>query len=159
MHCTDKYWQYRSIIWPVLVNGWVLVFELSGCGFESSCIHLNFRFRSCFDLEFPWYSGNYQVWIHSETHTWHDKKYSQMHHTDKYWEYRPIIWLLWLNGWLFAYEISGCGIGSTCSHLNIRFLSCIDQGVPFRWGNYTLWFYSETRKRDDRNIQSNAPYR
>ena len=21
----------------------------------------------------PWHSGNYRVWIHSETHTWHDK--------------------------------------------------------------------------------------
>ena len=28
MHRTDKYSQYSSIIWPVLLNGWVLVYEL-----------------------------------------------------------------------------------------------------------------------------------
>ena len=27
--------------WPVWVNGWKFVYELSGRGFESSCIHLN----------------------------------------------------------------------------------------------------------------------
>ena len=43
MHHTDKYSQHSSIIWPVWLNGWVFVYELSGCGFESSCSHLNFR--------------------------------------------------------------------------------------------------------------------
>ena len=45
----------------------------SGCGFESSCSHLNFRFRASFELGVPWHSGNYRVWIHSEVRTWHDK--------------------------------------------------------------------------------------
>ena len=40
--------------------------------FDSSS-HLNFRFRACFEQGVPWYSGNYRVWIHSETCTWHDK--------------------------------------------------------------------------------------
>ena len=40
MHRTDKYSQYSSIIWPVWLNGWVFVYELSGCGFESSCSDL-----------------------------------------------------------------------------------------------------------------------
>ena len=35
MHRTDKYSQHSSIIWPVWLNGWVLVYELSGCGLES----------------------------------------------------------------------------------------------------------------------------
>ena len=39
--------------WPVWLNGWVLVYELSGCGFESSCSHLNFRLRACFKLGVP----------------------------------------------------------------------------------------------------------
>ena len=73
MHHTDKYSQHSSIIWPVWLNGWVFVYELSGCGFESSCSHLNFRFRACFEQGVPWHSGNYRVWIHSETRTWHDK--------------------------------------------------------------------------------------
>ena len=73
MHYTDKYSQHSSIIWPVWLNGWVFVYELSGCGFESSCSHLNFRFCACFEQGVPWRSGNYRVWIHSETCTWHDK--------------------------------------------------------------------------------------
>ena len=28
-------------IWPVWLNGWVFVYELSGCEFESRCTHLN----------------------------------------------------------------------------------------------------------------------
>ena len=47
--------------------------ELSGSGFESSCNHFTFRFRTCFEQGVPWHSGNYRVWIHSETRTWHDK--------------------------------------------------------------------------------------
>ena len=73
MHCTDKYSQHSSIIWPVWPNGWVFVYELNGCGFESRCSHLNFGFRACFEQGVPWHSGNYRVWIHSETRTWHDK--------------------------------------------------------------------------------------
>ena len=42
MHRTDKYSQHSSIIWPVWLNGWVFVYELSGCGFKSSCSHLTF---------------------------------------------------------------------------------------------------------------------
>ena len=31
----------QSISSPVLINGWVSIYELSGCGFESRCSHLN----------------------------------------------------------------------------------------------------------------------
>ena len=41
MHRPDKYSQHSSIICPVWINGWVLIYELSGCGFESRCSHLN----------------------------------------------------------------------------------------------------------------------
>ena len=58
---------------PVWLNCWVFVYKLSGSGFESQCIHLNFRFCTCFKQVVPWHSGNYTVWIHSETHLWHDK--------------------------------------------------------------------------------------
>ena len=51
----------------------MLVYELSGCGFESSCSHLNFRFRACFEPGVPWHSGSYRVGIHSEMRTWHNK--------------------------------------------------------------------------------------
>ena len=52
---------------------WVFIYELSGSGFESSCSHLTFRFRTCFEQEVPWHSGNYWVWINSKTRTWHEK--------------------------------------------------------------------------------------
>ena len=52
-----------------LVKLALLVYELSGSGFESSCSHLNFRFRACFEQGVSWHSGNYRA----ETRTWHDK--------------------------------------------------------------------------------------
>ena len=73
MHRRDEYSQHSSTIWPVWLNDWVFVYELSGWGFESSCSHLNFKFHACFEQGVPWHSGNYRVWIHSETRTWHDK--------------------------------------------------------------------------------------
>ena len=54
------------------------VYELRGSGFGSSCSHLNFKFRACFEQGVPWHSGNYRVWIHSETRTWYDKTYRHM---------------------------------------------------------------------------------
>ena len=73
MHRTNKISYNSSIIWPVWLNGWVFFYELSGCGFECSCINLNFRFCTCFEQGGRWHSGNYRVWTHSETCTWHDK--------------------------------------------------------------------------------------
>ena len=73
MHRTDKYSQHSSIIWSVWLNGWVFVYELIVCRFESRCGHLNSRFCACFEQRLPWHSGNYRVWIHPETRTWHDK--------------------------------------------------------------------------------------
>ena len=51
----------------------MFVYNLSGYGFESCCSHLNFRICACFEQGVPWHSGNYRVWIHSETCTWDDK--------------------------------------------------------------------------------------
>ena len=59
--------------WPIWLNGLVFIYELSGCVFESSCRHLNFRFRACFEQGVPWDSGNYGVWIHSKMRMRHDK--------------------------------------------------------------------------------------
>ena len=57
----------------VRVSEWIHTHELSGCGFKSRCNHLNFRFRAWFEQGVSWHSGNYRVWIHPETRTWHDK--------------------------------------------------------------------------------------
>ena len=68
MHGPDKYSQHSSVIWSVWLNGWLFLYELSGCGFETRCCsHLSFRFRACFEEGIPWHSGHYRVWIHSET--------------------------------------------------------------------------------------------
>ena len=36
LHCTECS-HHNSILWPVWLNGWVFVYKLSGCGFESCC--------------------------------------------------------------------------------------------------------------------------
>ena len=43
---TDKYLQFSSFIWTVWPNVSVFGYELSACGFESSCRQLNFKFRA-----------------------------------------------------------------------------------------------------------------
>ena len=48
-------------------------------------------------------------------------RYSQMHHTNKYSQYSPIIWPVWLNGWVFVYEVNGRGFEFRCCHLNKGF--------------------------------------
>ena len=50
MRRTDKYSQHSSIIWQVWLNGWLFVYGLSGCGFESCYCHLNFRYGACFNI-------------------------------------------------------------------------------------------------------------
>ena len=37
----------------------------------------------------------------------------------------------WLNGWVFVYELSGCGFESSCSHLTFRYCACFELGVPY----------------------------
>ena len=65
-------------------------------------------------------------------------------------------WPLWLNGWVFIYELSGCEFQSCCSHLNFRFRTCLEQGVPWHSGNYRIWIHSGTCRRHDKNIKKNA---
>ena len=69
------YWIHMSsdCNWTRTQNHLLLKRTLIGSGFESSCSHLNFRFRACFEQGVPWHSGNYRVWFHCETRTWHDK--------------------------------------------------------------------------------------
>ena len=57
---------------PVWLNDCVFVYELSDCGFESRCCHLNFRYCAFFKQGVPWDSRHYRGYFHSETRTWHD---------------------------------------------------------------------------------------
>ena len=54
---------------PLGQTGGVFVYELNGCGFESGCSHVKFRFRAYFEQGVLCHSCNYRVWIHSETRT------------------------------------------------------------------------------------------
>ena len=55
--------------------------------------------------------------------------YIQMHRTDKSSQHSSIIWLVWLNGLVFVYELSGCGFESRCCHLNSF---CIEESHFFQ---------------------------
>ena len=71
--------------------------ELTRCGFESSCSHLNdfvpasskefFDIQAAIECEFT---------LKRELHF--IRTYSQIHRTDKYSQHSSIIWLVWLNG-------------------------------------------------------------
>ena len=56
-----KYSQHSSFISSVRLNGWVFVYELSSCGFESCYSHLSFRYRVCFEQRVLWHSPNYRL--------------------------------------------------------------------------------------------------
>ena len=51
MHRTDKYTHHSSITSHHIIR--VFVYQLSGCGFESRCCYLNFRYGACFEQGFP----------------------------------------------------------------------------------------------------------
>ena len=76
-------------------------------------IHLNFRYRACFEEGVPWHSGNYRVYIHSEMRTWHDNNIQGLYFPGvikiattmihycycliAYGKWRPIIWYRMTN--------------------------------------------------------------
>ena len=63
--------------------------------------------------------------------------YSQMLRTHNYSKHSSISWPVWLNGWVFVCNLSGCGFESCCSHLN-------------------LWIHSERLRGHDNNIHSKS---
>ena len=154
------YSQHCSIIWPVWLNGWVFVCELSGCGFKSRCTYLNFGYGTCFERRVSSYSGKYRVRIDSETRTSHDKNIQlNQPYRKNYSQHNSIIWPVWLNVRVFVCELSGYGFESRCSFLTCRCGACFKQRVPWHWSKYTILIHSETRTWLDKNIKSNAPYR
>ena len=105
MRDTDKHSQHSSIIWLIWLNGLVFIYELSGCGFESCCSHLNFRYGACLRQTIE--CGFTLKLVHDMIIT-----YNQMQCTGKYSQQSSIIWPVWLNGWVFVYKLSGCGFKS-----------------------------------------------
>ena len=102
--------QYRSIIWPVWLNGRVFLYKLSGSGFKFRCLHLNFRSHVCFEQNTK---GIYRVPFTLKRA--HDMitTCSQKHYADKYPQHSSVIWPVSLNGWVFVCKLSGCGFEST----------------------------------------------
>ena len=132
MHRTDKYSQRRWIIWPVWLNGWVFIYELSGSGFESRWSHLNFRFRGCFQQGVPWHSGNCAVWIHSEMRAWHDNNIQSLASLlRKTWE--AIIWsILLIKSWCVY----------LCLTLSFRCFKMFSSSVTNRRNNWVKLSFS-----------------
>ena len=65
---------HENCKWILCVsNGAKWLTVVNGCGIDSCCSYLNFRYRPCFEQGTPWYSGNYRVYIHSCATMWHDK--------------------------------------------------------------------------------------
>ena len=159
MHCPERYLQHTSVIWTIWLNGLRFVYKQSSCEIESRCSHLVFRYGGCFKQRISWHSHYHRLWIHSETYTWHDKNIQ----TNA--PYRWLvtthlnIWPVWLNGWVFVYEISGRRFESCYSHLISSYGTYFEQRVPWHSGKYKMWVHPETRTWHDTNIQPNAPYR
>ena len=66
------------------------------------------------------------------------KTYCQMHHTNKYSQQSSIIWPVWLNGWVFVYELGGRGFQSRCNHLNFQYCVRFKLAVLWHSGNYRV---------------------
>ena len=67
----------------------------------------------------------------------------QMHHRGKYWQHSSIIEPVWLYGWVFVYKLSGCGFKSHCSHLNFRYRTCLEEGVPWHFHSKTYMWHDK----------------
>ena len=78
------------------LNGSVFVYELSGCGFESSCSHFDFAPAS--SKEFLDIQATIECGFTLKRVRDMIKTYSQIHRTDKYSQHGSIIWPAWLNG-------------------------------------------------------------
>ena len=57
------------------------------------------------------------------------RTYSQTYGTDKYSQHSSIILLVWLNHWVFVYELRGCVLESSCIHSLIYFIGYSDNDV------------------------------
>ena len=101
MHHTGKYSQHSSIVWPVCLNCWVFVYELSGCGFESHCSHLHFIYCACFEKGVPDIHAIIECGFTLKCVCDMIRTYSQMHYIDNYSQHCSIIWPVWLNNWVF----------------------------------------------------------
>ena len=71
---------------------------------------------------------------------WH-KTTQSMHHSDKFSLYSSVIWLFWLNSWVFVFKVSGGRFEFRCSHLSFRYRACFKQGIPWYSANCRVQIY------------------
>ena len=121
MHRTDKHSLHSSITRPVWLNGWVFLYEISGCGFESRCSHLKLQMWS---LLWARSSLTFSQTIECRSTLKLVRVMiiicSQMHRTDNESQHSSIIWPVWLNGWVFSCELICCGFKPPCCHLKLQ---------------------------------------
>ena len=153
LHLRDKYSEHSSIIWSVWPNGWMVVNELNGSGFESSSHNAHSSSKDFLDIQATIECGFTLRRVRGMI-----RRYSQLHHTDKYSEHGSNIWSVWPNGWVFVYKLSGCGFESRWSYLTFTSRACFEPGFTWHSSNYRVCIHSETRTSHDKNIQSIAPY-
>ena len=92
----------------------MLVYKVSGCGFESHCCHLKtLDMMPASSKEFPDIQANSRVWTHSETRMWHDNN----RQTSK----MPL-----LHNWLF----------SLCFLNVVEKITCSTNDILTYWLNY-----------------------
>ena len=72
------------IHFPVRLNGWVFIYILSGCGFESCCCCLNFSYGTCFEQGVSCIQATIECRFTLKLARDMIVTYSQMHCTDKY---------------------------------------------------------------------------
>ena len=152
MYRAGKPSQHSWINWPIWLNGWVFLYELSSSGFEYRSSNLNFRFCAWFEEGFPDIQAtiDFGFWLKSIRDM--IGTYSPMHHRDKYSQQSSIIWPIFLNGWVFLDRKSGCRFQSRSRHLNFRFCACFKQWVLEHSQNYRLLVHSELRVWNGKNI-------
>ena len=157
MYRTDKYSQQNSVIRLVQLNDGVFIYAQSGCWFESLCSLFNFRYCAYLNQEHPWHSGNYRVLIHSEMRMWHDKNIQSNS------QYKHVL-TLQLNHLAsltkcltFCLGTIWVWIRNRWSHFKFRYCISLEQAVPWRSNNYSVWIYSETCTWYAKNMQSNLP--
>ena len=80
------------------------------------CIRSNNCNCACFKQGVSWHSCNYECRFTLKRVSDMITTLSQMHRSGKYSQHSLIIWLVWLNGWVFVYVLRGCGSEPRCSH-------------------------------------------
>ena len=58
------------------------------------------------------------------------------------------------SGWVVDNKSRDCGFETRCSYINLRYLACFPQEVPWHSGNYRVYLHFKTRKCHDKNTQS-----